>query len=496
MKTLGTACMFGVGAAFFFVGSLAAQVAPTADELRQAQTWVEEHAPGGPAGLPFSFQYDGRPSAECLPGWSLKSETLQPDEFRTEYVYIWRDAGSGLIVRQRLTRYRDFPMVEWVVELENAGSAATPLLENILALDETWTRHGAGEFTLHHHRGSQASQRDYEPLTTVLEAGQSRRLSGTGGRPSDADWPYFDLAFDDGGRIVAVGWPGQWAAELIRDADRGLRLRIGQENTHLRLLPGERFRTPLIVLQFRQGDMLRACNVWRRWMIKHNLPRPGGRLPPTQFVASSSRAYEEMIHADEENQIMHIRRYLEEGLKPDYWWMDAGWYIQEQGWPQVGTWEVDPRRFPRGFKPISDFAHAHGVKILVWFEPERVMPGTWLYQQHPEWLLTLSGKDDVLAGMQAWRSKSLNTPDPNVSCNLGPNTCRMAAIEWTPGRLSFHPGAKGEFSVVRFTAPEAGEYRVQARFLAIDRQTTTSVHVLAGDRSVFEGKLRLDGAGA
>ncbi|NMC21589.1 MAG: alpha-galactosidase, partial [Thermogutta sp.] len=46
------------------------------------------------------------------------------------------------------------------------------------------------------------------------------------------------------------------------------------------------------------------------------------------------------------------------------------------------------------------------------------------------------------------------------------------------------------------TAPEAGEYRVQARFLAIDRQTTTSVHVLAGDRSVFEGKLRLDGAGA
>lgn len=486
--------MFGVGTTLFFVASVIAQVAPTAQELRQAQAWIEEHAPGGPGGPSFSFQYDGRPSAECLPGWNLSEEISQPDEFRTEYVTTWRDAASGLIVRQRLTRYHDFPTVEWVVELENAGDAAAPLLENILALDETWTRQGASEFTLHHHRGSQASQRDYEPLTSVLEAGRTQRMSGTNGRPSDADWPYFNLAFDDGGRIVAIGWPGQWAAELIRDADRGLRLRIGQESTRLRLLPGETIRTPRIVLQFWRGDRLRAHNVWRRWMIRHNLPRPGGRLPPTQFVASSSRAYEEMIHADEANQIMHIRRYLEEGLRPDYWWMDAGWYIQEQGWPQVGTWEVDPRRFPRGFKPISDFAHANGVKILVWFEPERVMPGTRLYQQHPEWLLTRTGKEDGSTGMRAWRSKSFSTPDPNVSCNLGSNTYRMAGIEWVPGRLSCHPGPKGEFSVIRFTAPKAGDYRVQARFLAIDRQTTTSVHVLAADRSVFAGGLRLDGA--
>ena len=53
-----------------------------------------------------------------------------------------------------------------------------------------------------------------------------------------------------------------------------------------------------------------------------------------------------MIHADEEKQVMFIDRYLEEGLKIDYWWMDAGWYVQKEGWPQTGTWEVDPKRFP------------------------------------------------------------------------------------------------------------------------------------------------------
>jgi alpha-galactosidase len=103
-----------------------------------------------------------------------------------------------------------------------------------------------------------------------------------------------------------------------------------------------------------------------------------------------------MIEANEENQIMHINRYLEEGLKIDYWWMDAGWYVNKTGWPNTGTWEVDTKRFPRGLRPISNHAHSRGVKTIVWFEPERVTPGTWLYEKHPEWLLGEDGKQKLL----------------------------------------------------------------------------------------------------
>lgn len=59
-------------------------------------------------------------------------------------------------------------------------------------------------------------------------------------------------------------------------------------------------------------------------MMAHSMPKPGGKLPPPQFVASSSRAYEEMINANEANQIMHSAWYLSLGLKLVYWWMDAG----------------------------------------------------------------------------------------------------------------------------------------------------------------------------
>jgi alpha-galactosidase len=71
--------------------------------------------------------------------------------------------------------------------------------------------------------------------------------------------------------------------------------------------------------------------------------------------------------------------------------MDAGWYVNETGWPNTGTWEVDTKRFPNGLRAITDYAHARGLKCIVWFEPERVTPGTWLYQNHPEWLI---GKGD------------------------------------------------------------------------------------------------------
>ena len=145
-----------------------------------------------------------------------------------------------------------------------------------------------------------------------------------------------------------------------------------------------------MALQFWQGgDWIRAQNIWRRWMVAHNLPRPGGELPPPLLAAGSSGQFHEMTDANEDNQKSFIDRYLEHGVKIDFWWMDAGWYENKTGWPNVGTWEVDRKRFPHGLRAIADHAHTRGVKALLWFEPERVTPGTWLYENKKQWLLGL-----------------------------------------------------------------------------------------------------------
>ena len=43
--------------------------------------------------------------------------------------------------------------------------------------------------------------------------------------------------------------------------------------------------------------------------------------------------------------------------------------------------------FPAGLRPLGDAAHKAGMKFVLWFEPERVAPGTQFDRERPEFLL-------------------------------------------------------------------------------------------------------------
>jgi alpha-galactosidase len=353
---------------------------------------------------PFSFRYDGEASGDLLKTWKLTRSERALDANRTEYALSYRDPKTGLVVRCVALAYHDFPTVEWTLYFKNDGPNESPILEQIQALDMRFERNAEGEFHLHHSKGSPASPTDYEPFETPLEPEADERIATTGGRATNSDLCYFNVEWPGQGVIIALGWPGQWAAEFRRDEGRHLRVQAGQELTHFKLLPAEEVRSPMVALQFWQGDWIGAQNTWRRWMIAHNLPRPGGKLPPPQAAASSGRFTIEMQAANEANQMHFIDTYLENGFHFEYWWMDAGWYVFKSHWYATGTWEVDPERFPHGLRAVSDYAHQKNLKTIVWFEPERVAPGSWLYDKHPEWLLGTEGKDKLLylGNPEAW----------------------------------------------------------------------------------------------
>jgi len=370
------------------------------EEMQRKDRWVKERllevkprpaqtgAGPAPSRLPFAFVYAGRPSDDLLSVWPRKADTKNLDQRRTRHTLTWTDPQTGLEVRCVAVEYSDFPVVEWTVYLRNAGKEDTPILESVQALDARIERAQDGEFVLHHYRGDTCKADLYEPLERRLTPQTTERFAPAGGRGTNHAFPYYNLRMPDGGLILAVGWPGQWAATFSRDADRGLRIVAGQELTRLCLKPGEEIRTPLIALLFWQGDdVQRAQNLWRRWMLAHNLPRTAdGKLPPPILHGNTSLEFNEMCNANEENQKHFLDRYEQERIGIDFWWMDAGWYPCK-GWPQTGTWEPDANRFPNGLRAISDHARKKGVKTLVWFEPERVAAGTWLAQNHPEWLL-------------------------------------------------------------------------------------------------------------
>ena len=335
----------------------------------------------------FSFQYGGKTSAALVPTWRLKKQRMREKGGVILHRITRTDPKTGLAMVCEIKEYTRFPVVEWGLRLKNTSRHKTPIIENIRSLDVvSWV----GQFPyLNYWNGDYCQPDGYEPFRVSLAHGEEYRFAPVGGRPTDRAWPYYNLEgpANNRGLIIVVGWAGQWASCFRGLDNHGVHITAGQQRTHFKLRPGEEVRTPLSVLMFYRGDRGRSQNLWRRWMLAHNLPRTrNGRLPPPMFT-SCSGGFFPGLKCNEADERRFIDAYTQAGVKLDYWWMDAGWYPCGDGWPNVGTWAPDPARFPRGLKAVSDHAHANGMGLIVWFEPERVAPGTWLATNHPAWIL-------------------------------------------------------------------------------------------------------------
>jgi alpha-galactosidase len=338
---------------------------------------------------PFSFTYDGNLSADLLPRWKVERET-KSDAASREHTLRYTDPESGLVVRCVGVEWIDSPTIEWTLYFKNGGTKDSAIIQNIRAIDSAFPRVAEESCIFRYNTGDLCTPDSYQPHADPMPAGYQKHIANTGGRPTQEAFPYFNLVRGGGpgagGAIVALGWPGQWSADVDRNSAGGVRIRAGQELTHFRLKPNEEVRGPRVIVQFYRGDWIRGQNLWRRWMITHNMRRPGGKpMPPIESLCTGNFYPGLMSNAKQE--LAFLKQHVDAGFKFDIWWQDAGWYpCDGVTWPKTGTWEVDTGRFPHGLREVSDYVHANGMKSLLWFEPERVQADTWLADNHPEWI--------------------------------------------------------------------------------------------------------------
>lgn len=77
-----------------------------------------------------------------------------------------------------------------------------------------------------------------------------------------------------------------------------------------------------------------------------------------------------------------------------------------------------------------------------------------------------------------WFASAVNPEIPCVIHNTSDSTQHYASsIQQPVDLLNLHPGIGGQFSIVRWTTPAAGDYQLQGRFEGLDG-TTTDVHVI------------------
>jgi alpha-galactosidase len=338
---------------------------------------------------PFSLTYGDETHSGSVPAaWTTSHSTTDLPEDRQQQTTQWTDPATGLEVRLEATRYADFDAIEWVLHLTNNGTTDTPILENIRVADYLWKDAGAAPVTLHHAEGSHAIITDFQPKSMPLEIGTPAVFTPFGGRSSDGVLPFFNLAGPEGGLMVAIGWTGQWTASFNR-TDTGVHIQAGFEQAHFKLLPGESVRTPSILLMPWTGtDRMIGQNKLRRLLLEHIVPQYDG-APAAPLLAASPHAIIPFEGTTEANCVEAIRNIATNKLPVDYFWIDAGWFVSPQkNWARgVGNFVPDPERFPKGLKPVADAAHEAGLKFLLWFEPERVMTDTFLFNEHPDWLI-------------------------------------------------------------------------------------------------------------
>ncbi|MBN2293326.1 MAG: hypothetical protein JXM70_12930, partial [Pirellulales bacterium] len=99
-----------------------------------------------------------------------------------------------------------------------------------------------------------------------------------------------------------------------------------------------------------------------------------------------------------------------------------------------------------------------------------------------------------LEGISMWRGDV--GQEPNITFNGSKGNIQAVGALWEPGRLALHPGQKGEYCVLRWTAPADGEYLVDSKFASIAQHATTDVHVLHQSNSLFSSAINLPGHGS
>jgi len=371
--------------------------------------WVKQSFT--PAGdYPFRFGYDGVTSKDLLKDLPCDWRTELLSEGR-ERITLAQTLPDGLHVMAETTHFTDEGAAEWVLYFENTGEHDTKILSDVKALSLAvqyppfrtagTQQYGAHDIELLYAGGSDCKVDDFLPCKEVLHHISNcanMHFGSRNGRPTSGShgcMPYFNFRTLDTGVIFAVGWAGQWEMDFQRwyseaDGQFYIRFEAGMPDTHLVLHPGERIRSPRILLMPWNGCQEDSQNAFRRFMLAHHHPHIDNkpvRLPLSILSWGTSEA-------DHFKQLDAIKK---SGIKADAYWIDAGWYgpegthcddLRSNDWSNnVGYFDHDVSRYPNGLKPVSDRVHELGMKLMLWFEHERAMPGTPLVLSHPEFFI-------------------------------------------------------------------------------------------------------------
>ena len=189
-------------------------------------------------------------------------------------------------------------------------------------------------------------------------------------------------------------YSGGFLAEAERDQYDQSRIQMGLDDDLFSypLEPGEKIVAPEVIMTYSGAGLERISHNLHR-CIRRNVCRGPWRDVPRPILINSWEACYFDFTGDKLVEL--AKKASELGL--DMLVMDDGWFgARNDDHRGLGDWQPNMAKLGGTVADLARRVNEVGLGFGIWVEPEMVNEDSDLFRAHPDWALTVPGKDPVL----------------------------------------------------------------------------------------------------
>ena len=188
-------------------------------------------------------------------------------------------------------------------------------------------------------------------------------------------------------------YSGGFSGNAGKDQYDQTRMQMGlmQEKFSYPLAPGEEFTAPEVIMSF-SGTGLETLSHNLQDCIRKHVCRGKWRDQVRPVLLNSWEAY----YMDFDGADILALAEQAALLGMDMLVLDDGWFgKRNDDYAGLGDWYVNEEKLGGKMKELIYWVHRKGLKFGLWVEPEMVNEDSDLYREHPDWAMTIPGRNPV-----------------------------------------------------------------------------------------------------
>ena len=188
-------------------------------------------------------------------------------------------------------------------------------------------------------------------------------------------------------------YSGGFSGNAGKDQYDQTRMQLGlmQEKFSYPLAPGEEFTAPEVIMSF-SGTGLETLSHNLQDCIRKHVCRGKWRDQVRPVLLNSWEAF--YMDFDGADILALAEQAVTLGM--DMLVLDDGWFgKRNDDYAGLGDWYVNEEKLGGEMKELIYWVHRKGLKFGIWVEPEMVNEDSDLYREHPDWAMTIPGRNPV-----------------------------------------------------------------------------------------------------